>query len=182
MKPLPTLEELHKLLICDAEHGELWWRARTPDMFKAGKQSQEQSCKSWNSRYAGKKAFTANFKGYKVGSLNKRAYRAHRVIWFMVHGEWPDEVDHENGLRHDNRLENLRNVTGAQNHRNQKTRTNNTSGHNGVYWAKQNEKWRVEIQAKGRRKHIGLFARLEDAISARKAADREHDFHENHGR
>ena len=181
---LPTSDELNRLLRYDADSGFLYWRKRTPDMFNAtAKRSAEWTCKSWNTRFAGKPALNClDTHGYCHGSIYNKLYQAHRVIWCMIVGTWPVEIDHENGDPDDNRFENLRDVSHVENQRNQKNRTDNTSGHMGVHWNKQLNKWEARIKTDGRKKHLGLFTSLDDAIAARKAAERQYGFHNNHGR
>lgn len=91
-KTLPTIEELRKLLRCEPETGLLFWRERTPDMFEDGMHSSEHSCNAWNARYCGKMALAAiDGKGYFRGRVLGQNVSAHRVIWAIVHGEWPKD-------------------------------------------------------------------------------------------
>ena len=111
------------------------------------------------------------------------AYKAHRLIWLYVYGKFPDNsIDHINGQPLDNRIENLRDVTLQENQKNKCTYRTNSSGHTGVCWHKRNEKWLANIRVNGKRKHLGYFNILEDAVAARKIASIEHGFHPNHGR
>lgn len=108
---------------------------------------------------------------YRSIQIFGRAYCAHRLAWLHVHGIWPaDEIDHINGVRGDNRLVNLRSATTAENRQNHAVRRDNTSKFPGVNWDKYSGKWRVRIRVPGRRLHVGLFKRLEDAVSARAEA------------
>ncbi|MFD2248971.1 hypothetical protein [Pseudochelatococcus lubricantis] len=97
-------------------------------------------------------------------------------------GADPDEIDHVNGIRSDNRFNNLRNVDHAANTRNVALHSSNTSGVIGVSWAKRECRWRASIKANNRERHIGYFRDFEDAVAARKAAERQFGFHKNHGR
>ena len=181
---LPSPEFLRKLLRYDAETGKLYWRERTPDMFIGGEHSAEHICNRWNSRFADKEAFTASDNnGYKLGRISGRNYKAHRVIWAIFYGEWPNEqIDHISGVRDDNRISELRAVTHAENNKNQKRRSDNTSGVVGVDWCKGDRKWRARIRMSGKVKHIGYFVDFSEAVAARKAAEVEYNFHPNHGR
>ena len=183
-KDIPTPEELRKLLRYDPETGKLFWRERTPDVFKDGKHSAESVCNQWNGRNAGKEAFTTdNGHGYRQGSIFNRLYFAHRVIWAMTHNEWPEyEIDHKQGVRHDNRISELRAVDPSENRKNKKLHKNNTSGYMGVYWYPNSLKWCAQIKVNGRRVHLGYYAQKDDAIAARKAAEVKYGFHPNHGR
>lgn len=118
-------------------------------------------------------------KGYTAIQIDGKQYQAHRIIWKLVHGTEPKQIDHINGDRSDNRIENLREVNGTQNARNMKLRTCNTVGCHGVY--KHGGRWRAVITLGGKKKHLGVFDSTKEAIAARKAAERKYGFHENHG-
>ncbi len=108
--------------------------------------------------------------------------KAHRVAWVVYYGKWPKgQIDHINGDRADNRIGNLRDVNSSKNSRNSKMKSNNTSGHNGIYWYERYGKWQVSGGADGRKKHIGYFEDLEDAIAARAEFNRQNGYSERHG-
>jgi hypothetical protein len=109
--------------------------------------------------------------GYIDIGFKGRLIRAHRLIWLLHYGYMPEFLDHVNGVRNDNRIENLRVATRTQNQMNLKKRVNNSSGCSGVYWNKQRNKWAARIQFNCKSKHIGLFSSIEDAIVARKIAE-----------
>jgi len=112
-----------------------------------------------------------------------KQYLAHRLIWLYVYGKFPDDqIDHINGDPSDNRIENLRDVTNQENNKNRSKNCNNTSGHIGVCWDKDAEKWRARIDVNGGTKHLGYFNVLEDAVAARQAASVKYGYHKNHGR
>lgn len=179
-----TPQTLRKLLKYNPKTGELFWRERTPNMFKDGEHTAEHRCNNWNSCFAVKAALieiTDNH--YRYGHIFNLKYRAHRVIWAMQTGEWPAaEIDHKNHIRDDNRWENLREATRLENCRNQTLRKDNTSGTIGVTWMKKIKKWRAQIVVNGRNIFLGEYADKEDAISARKEAEKRFGFHPNHGK
>ena len=182
-KSLPSPELLHKLLRYNPETGDLFWRERTPDMFTSNRQAAEHSCAVWNAKFAHKEALTSPSNGYRRGIVLGRHHLAHRVAWAMHHGEWPQSaIDHVNGVRCDNRITNLRDVDQSTNMRNTQRMKNNTSGQTGVSWSKVNNKWNAYISASGKRKYLGFFTDISDAVAARKAAELEHGYHPNHGR
>ncbi len=101
----------------------------------------------------------------------------------MDAGEWTlEETDHISGVRTDNRLGNLRSVSGAENNKNKQIPSDNTSGTIGVHWHKRSGKWQAQIKADGKREHLGYFHNKDDAKAARLSAEARLGFHENHGR
>ena len=131
---------------------------------------------------AGKEAGTIARNGYPTIGLLGKKYRLHRIVWLITHGEWPEEIDHINGIRTDNRLCNLRSVTRRDNLRNRRIGSANTSGVMGVYWEKDRNKWNAQIARNMKSNHLGRFDNLFDAVCARKSAEIEYGFHPNHGR
>jgi hypothetical protein len=139
--------------------------------------------KAVNSRYAGKTAGNLDGKGYlRLQALGKDV-KAHRLAYALHYGEWPrGQIDHINGVRSDNRIENLRVVTVGENNLNKAKQRNNTSGHVGVYFDTARGAWRSRIKVKGICYDLGCYTNVEDAAQARKLAERRLGFHENHGR
>lgn len=167
-----TVERLRERLCFDTE-GVLRWKG-CPSMPK-----------QWNSVWAGREAFTAiDGRGYRHGSLDRTYLRLHRVVWALHYGSWPSgEIDHIDGNRLNNRIENLRIASAGENQRNQRLHRNNTSGHVGVSWYKPYSKWRATIGlGNGRSKHLGYFDRVEDAAAAWESAREGLGYHENHGK
>lgn len=110
--------------------------------------------------------------GYVLVRLAGNNFAAARLVWFIVHGQWPDhEVDHVNGDPSDNRLSNLRLATRSQNNRNRGTPRNNTSGVKGVAFHIGAGAWVAYIRAGGRRIHLGTFAKKEEAVAVRTDAE-----------
>ena len=183
-KDLPSPELLRKLLRYEPETGKLFWRERTPDMFENGKQSSAHNCVAWNNRSAGKEAFFSQHKhGYRYGRVSGRAYLAHRVIWAMHTNAWPVEhIDHIDGKKDNNVIENLREATRSENMWNQKAPTNNTSGYKGVYWQKTTQKWCARIKKNTKNHYLGLFDCPKEAHQAYcKAAKELHGKYANTG-
>ena len=138
---------------------------------------------AWNTKYAGREALTTIGKsGYMHGTMLGKSYSAHRVIWVMVNGGNPKYIDHINGDKLDNRLSNLRAVTPKDSAKNMPMCKTNNSGVTGVRWYKRTSRWRSEIFVNGKYIHLGYFKNKFDAILARLTAEKEHDFHPNHGR
>lgn len=181
-RQLPDAELLRKLLRYDPETGKLYWLSRTPDMFIGGNADAKARCKAWNTRYAGREAFTSrnNF-GYPHGTVLDQSLVAHRVIWVIMTGRWPASmIDHINGKPDDNRFVNLREATGSQNQHNRGLAKNNTSGFKGVTWRKAEGKWRARIVVMRKEKSLGMFDTAEEAYAAFCAACEK--YHGTYGR
>lgn len=181
-KPLPCPTLLRQLLRYEPETGKLFWRARGARWFPDGYHSRTSYAKSWNAQYADKEAFTAKTNGYPYGAMFCTNFFAHRLIWKLVTGDDPEQVDHINGDRADNRWPNLRNVSNLENARNRKILDRNTSGHTGVYREKRTQRWVAYINGNGKKKHLGTFDAFDEAVAARRKAEKDMGFHKNHGR
>lgn len=97
--------------------------------------------------------------GYVRTTIAGKCVTLHRAIWAWHHGYWPRlQIDHVNRIRHDNRIENLREVTPAQNSQN--------NGAKGCYFHAARQKWMAKIQFNGVRKYLGSFDNESDARSA----------------
>lgn len=180
---LPTPDELRQLLRYEPETGKLFWRTRTPYMFTDGNQTAAHSCGRWNSRWAGKEVGTTNSHGYKTVVILHGRTSAHRIAWAMCNGRWPSQqLDHINGVRDDNRIINLREVSNMENARNTKRHKNNNSGRTGVFYVESRGIWNAYINVNWRKRSLGNFKTFEQACAAREQAEIEMGFHENHGR
>jgi HNH endonuclease len=160
-----TFEEVDRLLAYDGEN--LRWKVRPGRRVQVGE-------------VAGSLHRDRKGKAYWQVRINGKIYLAHRLIWLLVHKAWPEnQIDHIDGSGLNNRIENLRDVTNAENQKNAKKRKDNTSGHVGV--CRRFGKWVAHIQVSGRKIHLGLFTNRDEAVAARKAAEVKYNFHENHG-
>ena len=146
--------------------GELYWKIRPAQRVRAGD-----------------KAGKIEKQGYKVVSIKSKFYKVHRIIFLMFHGYVPDILDHIDGNKLNNNINNLRPATHAQNCRNAKIPKTNTSGYKGVTWDKENKKWMVQISVNGKNKKIGRFFDLELAgLAAEEARNKYHKEFANHGK
>jgi len=168
---------LSDLMSCDLQEGSLRWMVRSVDKYP-----EIRNVAIWNKRFGGLPALNNYMLGYRGGTVLSRPQFAHRVIFAMANGWWPSgQIDHINGIRHDNRAINLRDVSRSENMKNAASRKN-TSGVMGVYWDSGRSKWAAHIAAPGVKRSLGRFDNIEDAIIARKMAEIQYGFHENHGR
>ncbi|MBG6209237.1 hypothetical protein IWQ49_003908 [Labrenzia sp. EL_126] len=109
--------------------------------------------------------------GYIQVSIDERVYRAHRVIFKMAFGREPiGYVDHIDGNRSNNRLENLREATPWQNSLNRVAPSTSNTGHMGVYWNKDARRFNVCISIGNQNVNLGYFEKLCCAVAARKHA------------
>lgn len=142
--------------------------------FLSYKEGRSSSCP------AGSIAGFLNSDGYWDVRYKGKTYRAHRVAWLITYGKWPEYgIDHKNQVKLDNRLENLRDVTQAENNANMKRweegkwiPRHNTSGNVGVYFRQDRQRWRARIKVKGVYKCLGCFATYEEAVAVRLAAEK----------
>jgi hypothetical protein len=127
---------------------------------------------NWNRQWAGKIAGCLDGKGHWRIRINARHYAAHRIAWFLQTGQWPpNEIDHINNVKTDNRFCNLRLATRSQNATNMRPSSSNTSGFRGVVFDKSRNKWSARLTVNGKTRNIGRFDTKEDAVSARATAE-----------
>lgn len=152
-----TRERLLNVLAYDENTGRFTWRVITNNRMKVGQTAGAMSPR-----------------GYIQIMIDRSSYKAHRLAWLYVHGEWPPHhIDHINRNPLDNRIANLRRATNAQNAMNTKLSSNNRSGYKGIWWSARMKKWGAQIGARTRTsscdsKHIGYFPTKEAAVAARR--------------
>lgn len=160
-KQILSFARVSELLSYDVATGGLSWKIRR------GRQAK------------GRPAGTVNHSdGYVYVQIDRRLYGAHRIAWLLAFGQWPpQEIDHRNGVKTDNRIANLRLAAPFQNRQNMMRFRNNTSGHTGVSWSKQNKKWMVKVRRRGIDYRFGGYDDKNVAIAVQRAAKaRLHDF------
>ena len=146
-----TEDELSSLIEClRLDGGSLYWRKSTCNNVKAGDK-------------AGSLYKTT---GYRHVGLRGRLYKEHRVIYYLHTGVWPGklQVDHINGVRDDNRPENLRLVTRKENARSYRVqKVGNTSKYRGVFLKGASGKWVTDIREGKKKRHLGCFDQEKEA-------------------
>lgn len=115
---------------------------------------------------AGDEAGCVRAHGYRSITVDGVPFYAHRLAWFWENGAWPSNwIDHKNGVRDDNRIDNLRDVTPSQNsHNTNKLGPNNTTGFRGV--SRFLGKYISQIMVDGQREAIGMYGTIEEASEA----------------
>jgi hypothetical protein len=132
-------QELKELLDYDPETGVFKWKV-------------DHTCNVKIGTVAG----TINNNGYLYIGVNNKSYRAHRLAWLYMTGSWPkDDIDHINGCKTDNRIENLRDVS---NRDNQCNKTRHRNGRlPGASWHKRLKRWQARICINNESNFLGYF-------------------------
>lgn len=148
---LVSQERLKEVFSYDIDTGLFTWLIRTGGHSKVGK-------------IAG----TLHATGYIHIAIDGRSYQAHRLAYLYMMGEWPkNDVDHMDGIRDNNRWNNLRDATRSENNQNQKiARSDNKTGIAGVNWHKGKKSFSSSITVSGKRKYLGHFSTAELAQEA----------------
>lgn len=156
-----SFEEVDALLAYDPGTGVLTWRVDRGRLAKAGSA-----------------AGAVNSHGYLNLKVHGKNYKAHRLAWLLHTGSWPSQhIDHIDGDRANNRIDNLRECSSAENHQNLGKSPKNTSGVTGVSVHKQTGRWQAKITLDGKQIYLGLFETIEEAAAARaEAKQRFHQF------
>jgi hypothetical protein len=160
-----TAEQARRLLAYEASSGEILWRSRPASDFTTPK-----GWKIYCTRYAGKRAGSAcKQTGYLTIRVLGHLYQAHRIVWLLNCGVWPsNHIDHINGDKLDNRIENLRDVVNSQNRQNMKAaRVDSVSGIHGVRLDPRNGRYVALVRHAGKSWSLGSFATSHEARCAR---------------
>lgn len=146
-----TAERLREVLHYSPETGEFRWRVMTSFRRPVGMLAGDKKKGS----------------GYVLIGVDKFRYRAHRLAWLYMTGEWPSlQVDHKDTDRANNRWENLRLATNQQNQINSRVSKNSLSGVKGVFWSKQRQKWCAKLSIGKRQYHGGFYDDINEAAAA----------------
>ena len=162
-------EEVARLFTYDRETGVLYWRIRNSNNTR-------------RNYVAG--SIKGNNNGYRRVHIKGKIYMEHRIIMMLCFGHIPEnaEIDHTNHVRDDNRLCNLRFVTGSENSRNKSVSSKSTTGVTGVHFSKARKKYVAQIKVDRKVMHLGMFKTLEEAAAARAEANLKFNFNDNHGK
>lgn len=133
--------EISKLIDYSEDTGLFLWKKRDKPSF--------------DSRFAGKLVGYCDKDGYLVVVFKKKSIRLHRLAWYISKGVIPNEIDHINRDKTDNRISNLRECTRSENMQNIGLRRDNSSGFKGVGWCSSANKFRARCLIDGKRKTVG---------------------------
>lgn len=152
-----TAERLRCALEYEPRTGNFIWRERPSNRVRVGD-------------IAGNVNKRTGYKSIKIDGLS---YYSHRLAWLHVYGEWPQGIiDHRDGDKTNNRIENLRAATLAQNAANAKRPVHNTSGFKGAWFHGRDRRWVANIKVDRKTKYLGSFDTREEAHAAYMAAAR----------
>lgn len=156
IKPSPlTAEELRRQLHYNPENGEFRWLKRGHGRRLSG--------------VAGSKKTDKKDPHWRI-QIDKVGYRAHILAWFYMTGEWPFKptIDHIDTNPFNNRWDNLRCATVAENTQNAGARRSNASGILGAHWNRFRRCWVASIGRPSR--YLGSFKTAQEAHEAYKKA------------
>lgn len=175
--PRASAETARAMFGYNQKTGDLLWKPRLREHSPS-----EAAWSNWNGRWASKPVGCVDTKGYLTTNFCGRSVRVHRIILLMHTGEFPKVVDHIDGDKLNNRLDNLRVATPSQNQHNQGTPSTNRSGVKGVWFVPRTGKWASQIRVDGVRHTVGSFETLHEATEAVRAArEKFHGEFANHG-
>jgi hypothetical protein len=161
-KELPSQEILQEYFNYDSETGRLIWKYRDISKFK-----NKHAHAVFTSRFVGNVVGGLDSKGYFIVNVDKNIYYQHRVIWKLVTGKEPEfQIDHINGNRSDNRLENLRDVNCSENNDNKRLSKANTSTLKNIRFKKSSKLWYVSKRVQGLNYSIAYTKTAELAVLA----------------
>lgn len=163
---LLTTDAVRKLLAYDPETGVLTWKPRP---------ESTRHERAWNTKYAGRQAGSLSTRGYLHVRILGRDYRAHRVIWLIVTGDWPGQgLDHADGDPSNNRFDNLRPASQTENRANSRRPKNNTTSFKGVTLDRRDGRYLATIGVNSQKHYLGHFDCPEKAHQAYLAAAEKH--------
>lgn len=161
-----TQQELKEVLFYDPITGVFTWRQNI--IYKRG------VAKGAVAKYTqGKRAGGVEHYGYRRIKINGKTYKEHRLAWLYMYGAFPPHIDHKDGVRDNNRIENLRLATNSQNACNRSKSIKNTSGYKGVDFSRASKKWRARIMKNGKRITVGYYDTPEEAAENYRIAAKE---------
>jgi hypothetical protein len=106
-------------------------------------------------------------KGYVITYADKKTFKAHRVIWLIENGSFPESfIDHANGIRDDNRIVNLRCANPTQSCANRAMPKKKLNLPKGTVIRNRPRKYVVLISSEGKEQYIGAYFTKEESAKA----------------
>lgn len=119
-------------------------------------------------------AGSVNARGHVNLQVDKKLYAAHQLVFMYHKGYIPKEIDHVNGVKTDNRIENLRECTSSQNKGNIGLLRNNKTGYRGVSFNNRSQKFHAQIKINGKQTYLGRYDDPKEAARVYNQAAKEH--------
>ena len=138
-----TLTQEYLLSIFDYKDGNLYWKKR-------------------NQKQAG----CSSGENYRRITLKNKTYREHRLIFLMHHGYLPEFIDHIDGNKSNNLIENLREATHQQNQWNRPVSKNSKTKIKGVCFHKASNRWIAQCSLNSKVNYLGIYITIEEAQKA----------------
>jgi hypothetical protein len=152
-----TADELRNLLDYIPSTGGFWWKERPGNTW-------------WNATHAGKPAGSVSGTGYIYIDVHRLSYRAHRLAWLWMTGEWPPvEIDHIDCDPANNTWRNLRPASRSEGSQNRRVGRNSTTGIRGISYNSRRKQWIVRIMVDKQSHFGGWFRDLQEAQMVRNA-------------
>jgi Drexlerviridae HNH endonuclease len=156
--------EANYVFVCNFTTGALFWKN------PAGRKTKP-----------GTPAGTVNSQGYLQVQYKRQIYRVHHIVFLLFYKRWPEfELDHKDGNKLNNCPDNL--TDHVDNHKNLPLQSRNKTGVIGVWQEPKSQKYHAYIRVNGKRYHLGSFTSLDEAKTARLAAEERYGFSPNHGK
>lgn len=156
--PMVSIERINELFRLDPSTGRIFWKVA------ANSQAPKGSVAGNLTSY-----------GYRRVQIDGKSYREHNIVYALAHGRHPSaHLDHVNGVRDDNRPDNLREATRSENNCNKGTEIRNKSGVKGVSWRADRGKWWAQIVKSGKIHRLGYFTNIDEAAAAYRMAAEQH--------
>lgn len=169
MRPELSHKELLELVHYDLDTGFFTWKTPAKNRKVGARGGAPCCCK-------------ASGRTHRLIKIKGGAWKEHRLAFFYVAGRWPHElIDHIDGDASNNAFTNLREVSRAENSKNQKLFKPNASGASGVKKTKAG-RWHVTIGINGKATYVGTYDSFEEAVSKRRELEAEYGYHPNHGK